>query len=120
MQATVMRHGGSLLVKYINSLQTHIVLLAPMCQAILQDNELKKNFLAKAPNGHSVHEQALEMQQKNIKSFVKNYVMENIVNHLTQGKLHFFSHSLLGHQMILTHSHCILAFIENDHLLDQH
>jgi hypothetical protein len=62
MQATVMRHGGSLLVKYyINSLQTHIVLLAPMCQEVLQDNELKKNFLAKAPNGHSVYEQALEI-----------------------------------------------------------
>jgi hypothetical protein len=53
MLATVMRHGGSLLVKYINSLQTHMVFLAPMCQEVLQDNELKKNFLAKAPNGHS-------------------------------------------------------------------
>jgi hypothetical protein len=94
MPATVTSYGGSPLLKCINSLRTHAVLLAPMCQEILQDNELKKNFLAKAPNGHSVHEQALEMQQKNIKSFVKNYVMENIVNHLTQGKLRFFSHSL--------------------------
>jgi hypothetical protein len=90
-----------------------------MCQEILQDKELKKNFLAEVPNGHSVREWAWEMQQKNIKTFVKNYVMENIVNCLTQGKLHFFLHSLLVYQMILTHSHCILAFIENDYLLDQ-
>jgi hypothetical protein len=34
----------------------------------------------------------------------KKYVMENIVNCLTQGKLHFFSHLLLEHQMILTFS----------------
>jgi hypothetical protein len=58
-----------------------------------------------------VSEAAWEMQQKNIESFVKNYVLENIVNRLTQGKLHFFSHLLLEHQMILTHSRCILAFI---------
>jgi hypothetical protein len=58
-----------------------------MCQEILQDDELKKNFLAEAPNGHSVRERAWEMQQKNINSFVKNYVMENIVDRLTQGKL---------------------------------
>jgi hypothetical protein len=69
-----------------------------MCQEILQDDELnKKNFLPEAPNGHSVREQPWEMQQKNINSFVKNYVMENIVDCLTQGKLHFFSHSLLEH-----------------------
>jgi hypothetical protein len=85
--ATITSHGGSLLVKYINSLRTHAVLLAPMCQEILQDDELKKNFLAEAPNGHSVRERAWEMQQKNINSFVKNYVMENIVDRLTQGKL---------------------------------
>jgi hypothetical protein len=84
MPATVTSYGGSPLLKCINSLRTHAVLLAPMCQEILQDDELKKNFLADAPNGHSVRERAWEMQQKNINSFVKEYVMENIVNHLTQ------------------------------------
>jgi phage pi2 protein 07 len=52
---------------------------------VQDDDELKKNFLAEAWNGHSVQERASEMQQKNIKNFVKNYVMENIVNCLTQG-----------------------------------
>jgi hypothetical protein len=46
---------------------------------------MKKNFLVEARNGHSVQERASEMQQKNIENFVKNYVMENIVNCLTQG-----------------------------------
>jgi hypothetical protein len=71
-------------------------LLPCASQEILQDdNELKKNCLAEVQNGHSVHEQASEK---------KKYVMENIVNCLTQGKLRFFSHSLLEHQMILTFS----------------
>jgi hypothetical protein len=121
MPATVTSYGGSPLLKCINSLRTHAVLLAPMCQEILQDDELKKNFLADAPNGHSVRERAWEMQQKNIKSFVKNYVMENIVNIISL-KVSFVSsliRSLLEHQMILTHSRCIRAFIENDRLLDQ-
>jgi hypothetical protein len=47
---------------------SNVVLLAPMCQEILQDKELKKNFLAEVPNGHSVCERAWEMQQKNIKT----------------------------------------------------
>jgi hypothetical protein len=32
MPVTDTSHGGSLLVKYINSLWTHVALLAPMCQ----------------------------------------------------------------------------------------
>ena len=90
--ATITKHGGSLLVAYINSLGNHAVLLASMCQQILQDDKLKSHFYSEAPNGLAVPGRAWETQQAKINNVVSKYVMTNIVNQLVAGKPRFFSH----------------------------
>ena len=86
----ITKYGGSLLATHINYLGNHAVLLAPMCEQILYDNELKKDFIAEAKT--KVTLRAWEYQQSAIKTIAEKYVMAKIVNHFVAGKHRFFSH----------------------------
>jgi hypothetical protein len=88
--------GGSLLATYIHSLGSYTVMLASMCQHILKDDYLKKDFVAELPPGVELLERAWWDQKSVIKNVVSNYIVDHIICPLHEGKPHHIKTSFVA------------------------
>jgi hypothetical protein len=88
--------GGSLLATYIHSLGSYTVMLASMCQHILKDDYLKKDFVAELPPGVELSQRAWSDQKSAIKNVVSNYIMAHIICPLHEGKPHHIKTSFVA------------------------
>lgn len=88
--------GGSLLATYIHSLGSYTVMLASMCQHILKDDYLKKDFVAELPPGVELSQRAWWDQKSVIKNVVSNYIADHIICPLHEGKPHHIKTSFVA------------------------
>jgi regulator of replication initiation timing len=112
--------GGSLLATYIHSLGSYTVMLASMCQHILKDDYLKKDFVAELPPGVELLERAWWDQKSVIKNVVSNYIADHIICPLHEGKPHHIKTSFVAlkdhfsPRLLLASSHS-----DRENLIDQ-